>query len=113
MTHAVEQTADIRDAHSEIDSRAVAIIRERLHGDAPVVGWVAAWLLDEKSIQTTDGHPQVFVCEVVRETDKAFQIDQDATDTEPVWVPKSQARLFELADGVGEIESNQSRLTDL
>lgn len=112
-TTPVATAADIRDAHADIDGRAVAVIRQHLtDGDLPVI-WMAEWLWEQKALDPVEGCPQVTVGVIDAETEKAWQIDQPGTDAEPVWVPKSQSRVFALADGVGKVESDQRTLGEL
>lgn len=112
----VEAARDVRDAHAGIDGRAVATIRALLdERDAgATVLWVAEWLCEEpdKPLTPAAGHPQVLVGAVVGETDKAWRIDQPATDADPVWLPKSESRVFRLAADATTVDGPQQRLTD-
>lgn len=110
----VSSATDVRDAHADVDGRAVAVIRRHVE-DGATVAWVAAWLLEDgdKDLRTVEGHDQVAVGDLQRETEKAWQLDQPDTDAEPVWLPKSQARIFRLAEGVTDVASDQRTLEDL
>lgn len=60
--------------------------------------WLPLVLAEEAVLESTAGSDRVFVAEVVpeRETDCAYYVRQDCRGC---WVPKGEARVYELADG--------------
>jgi len=106
MTTEVSTTTDIRTAHDDISGRDAETAARLLEDGADAVVWVKNWLVDEKALDYAPGDAQVAAGSVDATTDKAWQVDG-------VWVPKSQAEVFELADGVERVESQQARLGDV
>jgi len=75
-------------------------------GDGRVVVWLPDWLADEKALTTVENARRVALAWLVRETDKAVGVSQvppaeRGEDADLVFVPKSQARVFER----GRVES--------
>lgn len=106
----VVTTADIREAHGGMTGPAVATIRTLLmDGHEPVV-WVNEWLTDEKGLEYEAD--QLALGTVERETAKAWLFTQ-AGENEGTWLPKSEARVFTLAEGVTDVESDQRTLEDV
>jgi len=71
-----------------------------------VVIWMEDWIADEKPLTTAENARRVALAWVVRETDKAVGVSQvppaeRGEDADLVFVPKSQARVFER----GRVES--------
>ena len=82
--------------------------------DGRVVVWIPDWLAEEKALRTVENARRVALAWLVRETDKAVGVSQlppDARgdDAELVFVPKSQARVFEK----GRVESLATPQTGL
>lgn len=104
----VTNVGDIRKAARDLGTRDAERIRSILNDDPDaVVWWLPEWLADEKDLGYAEGTGQVAVGTVDAETDKAWCIGQPGLE-DGVWVPKSQAEMFEAAgDGV---ESKQDTL---
>jgi len=69
-------------------------------GDGRVAVWLQDWLADEKPLATVENARRVALAWIVRETDKAVGVSQvppaeRGEDADLVFVPKSQARVFE------------------
>ena len=82
--------------------------------DDRVVVWLPDWLADEKELRTVENARRIALAWVVRETDKAVGVsqlppEQRADDADLVFVPKSQARVFEK----GRVESLATPQTGL
>lgn len=74
--------------------------------DDRVVVWLPDWLAEDKPLATVENARRIVLAWIVRATDKAVGVSQtppaDRTDAdEIIFVPKSQARLFEA----GRVES--------
>lgn len=74
--------------------------------DSRAVAWVPDWLAEVKPLETVEAKRRVALVWFVRETDKAVGVTQTppedrADDAELVFLPKSQARVFER----GRVES--------
>ena len=113
MTTRVETTHDIRDAHSDIGGRDVETIRSVLvNNPDATVAWLKDWIAEEKDLEYVESSDQVAVVRIDRETDKAWGVLQ-AGGYDVVWLPKSQSRVFMLAAGVEDIDSDQQTLGEL
>jgi len=82
------------------------ICHELEGADDRLVVWLPDWLADEKPLSTVENARRIALVWPVRTTDKAIGVSQIPPDKrsdgdEIIFVPKSQARLFER----GNVES--------
>lgn len=94
------------DAPSERDRNQIA---NTLSDGAPAVVWLPEWIVreDDKDLAPLHAHPQLYAGEVTPYSDRAFKVEQhDGED----FVPKSEAEVFRLADGVENIKTPQTGL---
>jgi len=84
--------------------------------DDRAVAWLPDWLAAEKPLDTVEAKRRVALVWVVRTTDKAVGVSQVPPadrddDAELVFLPKSQARVFEKGR-TGSLATPQSGLGD-
>ena len=64
------------------------------------------WLVDDKDVRPLPGAARIYVGEIVRETEKAIQLDQGDCDD---WIPKSCSTTYTTQPGA-TIETPQTGL---
>jgi hypothetical protein len=82
--------------------------------DGRVAVWLPDWLAEDKPLTTVENARRVALAWMVRTTDKAVGVSQippveRSDNTELIFVPKSQARVFER----GKVESLSTPQTGL
>lgn len=94
------------DAPSERERNQIA---NTLSDGAPAVVWLPEWIVreDDKDLAPIHSHPQLYAGTVMDYSENAYKLTQhDSGD----FVPKSEAEVFRLADGVSTIETPQTGL---
>lgn len=107
--HTVDDYDDLV-AVDRISERQRTQIASTLSDGATAVVWLPEWLVKEgdKDIVPLHAHPQLYAGAVMDYSDRAFHVAQP--EGTAAYVPKSEAEVFRLAEGVDHVETPQTGL---
>ena len=112
MSDAIHIVAEYDDLAGvdDVTDRQRTQIANTLSDGAPAVVWLPEWIVreDDKDLAPIHAHSQLYVGVVTDYSDRALRVSQHGGGGD--YIPKSEAEVFRLADGVNRIETPQSDL---